>query len=148
MKIIIQKVKEASVTVDNRVVSKINRGYVLLVGFTHDDDFETINKIAKKIISLRIFEDENDKLNYDIIKVGGSILSISQFTLYSKLNGRRPSFTDAMEYNKAKELYELFNEELKKYNIDVLTGIFGADMNVSLINEGPVTIIIDSKVDL
>lgn len=145
MKVVIQRCKKASVEVNNEVIGKIDNGYVLLVGFYLDDDVETIKKIAKKIISLRIFEDENGKMNLDIIKTKGMILSISQFTLYGKLNGNRPSFTDAMGYVEAQNMYELFNKELEAYNVIVKTGKFGADMKVSLVNDGPVTIIIDSK---
>lgn len=145
MKVVVQRCKNAKVTVDGNVAGKIDNGYTLFVGFTHDDNIETIKKVAKKIIDLRIFEDENDKMNYDIKTVNGSILSISQFTLYAKLNGRRPSFSDAMKYEEAKEMYEKFNEELKTYDIKVETGEFGGDMKVELLNDGPVTILIDSK---
>ena len=100
--------------------------------------------MAKKIINLRIFEDENNKMNYDIKKIDGQILLISQFTLYSILDGNRPSFKDALNYKDAKALYEKFIEELRKYDIKVETGIFGEDMKVSLVNDGPVTILIDS----
>ena len=145
MRIILQSCLNASVEVEKRVVGKINKGYVLLVGFTHDDTNEIIEKMAEKVINLRIFEDNNDKMNLSLNDVGGEILSISQFTLYGKLNGRRPSFSDAMKYEEAKEAYEYFNEVLKRNNIKVETGIFGENMKVSLINDGPKTIIMDSK---
>lgn len=148
MKVIVQRSKNASVTVDENVVGKIDHGFVILVGFTKDDTELLVDKMIKKILNLRIFSDENDKMNLDIKSVDGKILSVSQFTLYAKLNGRRPSFTEALNYNDAKALYEYFNEKLRSYNIDVQKGIFGADMQVELVNDGPVTIIIDSKEDL
>lgn len=148
MKVIVQRCKKASVEIDNKINGKIDNGYVLLVGFSCDDNIDIVKKIAKKIINLRIFEDENEKMNLDIKSVNGSILSISQFTLYAKLNGRRPSFSSALNYKDASNLYDLFNKELESYNINVQTGIFGADMKVKLINDGPVTIVIDSLVDL
>lgn len=145
MKVVLQRVLNADVKIDGKITGKINKGYVLLVGFTHDDTTEDIKSIAKKIVNLRIFEDENEKMNYDLNSVKGEILSISQFTLYAKLDGRRPSFTNAMGFEQASKMYDLFNEELKNYNIKVETGIFGADMKVNLVNDGPVTILIDSK---
>lgn len=147
MRVIVQYVKEAKVEINGVVNGKINKGYVLLVGFTHSDTIETVKKMVEKIINLRIIYDENDKMNLSIKDINGSILSISQFTLYSKLNGRRPSFSDAMKFNEASDLYEKFNEILKDNNINVQTGIFGADMKVSLVNDGPCTITIDSSVD-
>ena len=145
MKVIVQRCKHASVKINGDVVGKIDKGFVLLVGFTHDDNIDIIKKVARKIVNLRIFEDENEKMNLALKDVNGKILSISQFTLYAKLDGRRPSFTDAMSYNVASNLYDLFNEELRSYDIDIKTGMFGEDMKVSLINDGPVTIIVDSK---
>ncbi len=145
MRVVVQRCKNASVLVDNKIIGKIDKGYVLFTAFSFDDDENIVKKIAKKIATLRIFEDENNKMNLDISKVNGSILSISQFTLYAKLDGRRPSFSKAMAFNDANKLYDMFNYELKKYNINVETGMFGADMKVSLLNDGPVTIIIDSK---
>lgn len=145
MRVIVQRCKNASVLVNNKIIGSIDKGYLLLTGFTASDDEQIIKKVARKIVNLRIFEDENEKMNLDISSVNGDILSISQFTLYAKLDGRRPSFSKAMAYNQAKELYGLFNKELEKYNIDVKTGEFGADMKVSLVNDGPVTIIIDSE---
>lgn len=147
MKVIIQRSKEASVTVDKNVIGKIDNGYVLLIGFTDGDTKEIVDKMVNKIINLRIFSDSDDKLNLSLKDVKGSILSISQFTLYAKINGRRPSFTSALNYKDARELYEYFNHKLESEKIDVQTGEFGADMKVSLINDGPVTIIIDSKED-
>lgn len=145
MKVIVQRSKEASVTVDKKKVGIIDYGFVLLVAFTYGDDDKTVEKMVDKIINLRIFSDENDKLNLSLKDVKGSVLSISQFTLYAKLNGRRPSFTDALDYKEAKRLYAYFNDVLSSYDINVQKGEFGADMKVSLINDGPVTIIIDSN---
>ena len=147
MKVIIQRSLDASCTINGNVTGKIAKGYVLLVGFTNNDNEEIISKMVQKIVNLRIFTDENDKLNLDIRQTRGSILSISQFTLYSKLSGRRPSFTDALNYNDAKDLYNKFNNELRKYDIKVEEGVFGEDMKISLINDGPVTIIVDSEKD-
>lgn len=145
MRVIVQRCKKASVEVDNKIIGAIDNGYLLLVGFTEGDNEKIIEKIVKKIINLRIFEDDDEKMNLDIKTVNGSILSVSQFTLYAKLDGRRPSFSKAMPYNEASKLYDVFNKEFLKYDIDVKTGQFGADMKVSLINDGPVTIIIDSE---
>ncbi len=147
MRVVIQRSKEASVTINEKVVGKIDNGYVLLVGFTDGDNKEIIDKMVNKIINLRIFSDSDDKLNLSLKDINGSILSISQFTLYAKLNGRRPSFTDALNYKDASELYDYFNHKLRQEKISVQTGEFGADMKVSLTNDGPVTIIIDSKED-
>lgn len=144
MKVVIQRSLEANVKVNGKTVGRIDKGYVVLVGFSSDDDELVLPKMAKKIINLRIFEDENNKMNYDIKKIDGQILLISQFTLYSILDGNRPSFKDALNYKDAKALYEKFIEELRKYDIKVETGIFGEDMKVSLVNDGPVTILIDS----
>lgn len=147
MKVIIQRVSTSSVEINKKIVGKIDNGYMVLVSFTNGDTKEIVNKMVNKIVNLRIFEDENDKLNYSLKDVNGSILSISQFTLYAKLNGRRPSFTDALNYKEASLLYDYFNEQLKNEEVHVETGVFGEDMKVSLINNGPITIIIDSKYD-
>ena len=148
MKVVVQRVKDAKVTINNKVSGKIDNGYVLLVGFTNGDNTKVLDKMVDKIINLRIFEDENDKLNLSLKDINGSILSISQFTLYSKLKGRRPSFTEALNYNDAKNLYDIFNKKLKEKDVIVEEGIFGEDMKVSFTNDGPITIIIDSKEDL
>ena len=145
MKAVIQRVSHASVKVGGKTVGSCNTGFLILLGVMAGDDEKEADKLVKKIVNLRILEDENGKMNYDITKVKGKILSVSQFTLYGKLNGNRPSFTDAMPYNEAKKMYELFNQELRLNNIKVETGEFGAEMKVSLINDGPVTIILDSK---
>ncbi|HHT38645.1 MAG TPA: D-tyrosyl-tRNA(Tyr) deacylase [Mollicutes bacterium] len=146
MRVIIQRVSEASVTVDNKIVGQIDKGFVLLVGFTHGDTIEDLNYIVKKIKFIRLFDDENGIMNVDINNSGGSILSISQFTLHANTSkGRRPSYDMAMKYDESKALYEKFNELLRSEGLKVQEGVFGADMKVSLINDGPVTIIIDSK---
>ena len=143
MKVVVQKVKEASCTVDNRITGKIGHGLMLLVGFTDGDNSDTIGKMAQKIVNLRIFEDENNVMNLSLLDVKGSILSISQFTLYADTKkGNRPSYINAMKGDEATKLYDMFNEELRKYT-KVETGIFGADMDISLINSGPTTIILE-----
>lgn len=143
MKVIVQRSLNSSVSVNNKVVGKIDYGFVLLVGFKDTDTIEDVNTMINKIINLRIFDDENHKMNKSIIDINGSILSISQFTLYAILNGRRPSYSKAMNSNDAKKLYEIFNDKLKEY-VKVATGIFGADMKVNIINDGPVSIILES----
>ena len=145
MKVILQRVSSASVKVDNQIVNEISNGLLLLVGFTHNDTINDIDYMVRKIINLRIFNDDNGKMNKSIKDVKGNILSISQFTLYANtVNGNRPSFIDSMPYNQAEKLYEIFNNELNNI-IPNLGGIFGADMKVNLINDGPVTIILDSN---
>lgn len=145
MKVVIQRCRKASVVVKNELINKIERGFVILVGFCEDDNILDIDYMVKKILSLRIFSDENDLMNKNILDINGSILSISQFTLYAEVKkGARPSFTKAMNYNQASKMYEIFNTKLKE-KVPTFTGIFGADMQVELINDGPVTIIIDSK---
>lgn len=146
MKVVLQRVSEASVSVDGKVVGQINKGFMLLVGVTHDDSESDARYLADKIAGLRVFEDENEKMNLSIQDVGGSILSISQFTLYADTRkGRRPAFVDAARPEVASPLYEKFNSILREAGIVVETGIFGANMAVSLINDGPVTIVIKSK---
>lgn len=144
MKVIIQRCLNASCTVDNNITGKIDKGYMILVGFTHTDNIDNINKMVKKIINLRIFEDENGKMNLNILQVNGSILSISQFTLYANTNeGNRPSFSNAMAPDNAKKLYHLFNNALRSEGLQVEEGIFGADMKIDFINDGPVTIVLE-----
>lgn len=144
MKVVVQRSKEASVAVNNKVVGKIDKGLVLLVGFTTNDNIDIIKYMVDKIINLRIFDDENNVMNKSLKEINGSILSISQFTLYADCKkGRRPSYINALSPDEAKILYDRFNEELRKNNIIVKTGIFKADMQVSLINDGPVTIILE-----
>ena len=146
MRIVLTTVLSASVTIDNEVVGKINRGFCLLVGFTHEDNKETVDKMIDKMLSLRVFLDENGLTNLSIYDIKGEILSVSQFTLYADLaKGRRPSFINAMKPDEAKALYGYFNEQVKAKYGAVETGIFGADMKVSSVNDGPFTVILDSK---
>ena len=146
MRVVLQRVKSASVTVDDQVIGKVGKGYMLLVGFTHDDSIEDIDYIARKVANARLFADENGKINLSIKQVQGAILSVSQFTLYaSTKNGNRPGFGAAQKPELAKENYHYFNEKLRSYGIEVQTGQFGADMDVELVNDGPVTIIYDSN---
>lgn len=146
MRVVIQRAVSASVNVDSKIVGSINKGFVLLVGFTHNDTIDDLTYAIKKIRFIRLFDDESGIMNKDIYDIGGSILSISQFTLYADANkGRRPSYDKAMKYSDAQDLYHTFNELLRAASLKVEEGIFGADMEVSLINDGPVTIIIDSK---
>lgn len=145
MKVVVQRSKKSSVEVDNVVVGGIDKGLVVLVGFTHGDDIHDIEYLVDKIINLRIFDDENGVMNKSILDVNGSILSVSQFTLYADtLKGRRPSYVNALKNTEAKPLYDLFNEKLRE-KIKVETGIFGSDMKVSITNDGPVTIIMESR---
>lgn len=142
MKIILQKVKKASVSVDNKVVGCIDKGYCLLVGVHKESTEEDAKYLAKKIAQARLFEDENDKINLSLKDVGGSILSVSQFTLYADTKkGNRPSFTSAAGAEKANELYEKFNEFLREEGVTVETGIFQTMMEVNIVNDGPVTIV-------
>ena len=144
MRIVLQRSKKASVTVDGQIVGAIEKGLVLLVGVTHEDTEEAAQFLADKVVNLRIFEDEDGKMNHSLLDVGGSILSVSQFTLYGDCRkGRRPNFMDAARPDHATEIYNLFNEELKKKNVAVETGIFGAMMDVQLVNDGPVTLILE-----
>lgn len=144
MKVLVQRVLSSSVEVDNKIVGQINKGLMLLVGFTDSDTDKEIDYMVDKIINLRIFDDENGVMNKSLIDVNGSILSISQFTLYADTRkGRRPSYIKALSGNKAILLYDKFNNKLKEENIKVETGIFGADMKVSLINDGPITIMLE-----
>lgn len=146
MRVLVQKSLEASVKVDGKILGAIDSGLVLLVGFTEGDNEEIIDKMISKTINLRIFEDENGVMNKSFLEVGGSILSISQFTLYADTRkGRRPSYLKALNGEKSVLLYDLFNKKLKDMNIDVQTGKFGADMKVSLVNDGPTTIMLDSE---
>lgn len=143
MRVLVQRSLASSVLVDGKLVGKIDKGLVLLVGFTHSDGEEEIDFLIKKVLNLRIFDDENGVMNKSILDVGGSILSVSQFTLYAcSKKGNRPSYANSLESCKAKELYDLFNLKLQKY-ITVETGIFGADMQVNITNDGPVTILLE-----
>ena len=143
MKVLVQRSGKSSVTIDNETVGKIDSGLVLLVGFTEGDDLSKIEYLAKKVVNLRIFPDENDVMNKSILDYGGSILSISQFTLYADTNkGNRPSYIQALRGEESTKLYDLFNEELRKY-VEVETGRFGADMVVNITNIGPTTILLE-----
>ncbi|MBU9788020.1 D-tyrosyl-tRNA(Tyr) deacylase [Lentilactobacillus sp. IMAU92037] len=146
MRVVLQKVKQASVSINGKVHGKIGQGFVLLVGVQDSDGQEEIDYLAHKIHKLRVFEDDNDKLNLDIDTVGGSILSISQFTLFADTRkGNRPSFTGAGEPSHANQIYEQFNDKLRDAGLDVQTGVFGADMLVDIQNDGPVTILFDTE---
>lgn len=146
MKVVVQRVSEASVTIDGQIHGKIDKGFLLLVGIQDSDSEEVIRKMADKIARMRIFVDENDKMNLSLSQVNGDILSISQFTLYADCKkGNRPSFSLAGKPEHAKKMYLYFNEYLRSLGIKVEEGIFGADMKVRLLNDGPVTIILDSN---
>lgn len=146
MKLVIQRVKEASCTVDNSITGQIDQGFMVLVGIGLDDDEQIVMKMANKLAKLRVFDDGQGKMNLSLNDVGGKILSISQFTLYAdSAKGNRPSFTDAAKGEMAKHLYDCFNTYLRQLDLIVEEGIFGADMKIRLLNDGPVTIILDSK---
>jgi len=146
VKVVVQRSKAASVTVDGEVIGRIEQGLVLLVGVTHEDTERDARWMADKIAGLRIFEDHEGKMNLSVADTGGQILSVSQFTLYGDCRkGRRPSFMDAARPEQAEPLYEQFNSMLREIGLTVATGRFGAMMDVSLVNWGPVTLIIDSK---
>ena len=143
MRAVVQRVQKASVSVDEKVVGKINYGYMILVGFTEGDNDTNIEAMVKKILNLRIMDDENGVMNKSILDIGGEILSISQFTLYGDARkGNRPSYIEALKGEEATILYDKFNDELSKY-IHVEKGIFGANMQVSLVNDGPTTILLE-----
>ena len=144
MKIVVQRVKEAEVKVEGEVVGKIGKGFLVLLGVTHEDTEENADYLVKKLCKLRVFKDENDKMNLALKDVNGELLIVSQFTLYADCSqGNRPSFIEAAKPDKAEALYEYFCEECAQNDINVEKGIFGADMKISLINDGPVTIIIE-----
>lgn len=146
MKVIIQRTSGANVTVDNETIGTIDDGLVALVGITDSDTEKDVEVIADKLVHLRIFEDNQNKMNHSLLDIGGSVLSISQFTLYADVKkGRRPSFIKAAQPDKANQLYEVFNEVVQSYGVDVKTGEFGAMMNVNLVNQGPVTIILETE---
>ena len=146
MRVILQRSKKSSVTVDGIEIGKIDSGLVLLTGFTSEDDKAIVDKMIDKIINLRIFEDKEGKMNLSLLDVSGSILNISQFTLYANSkNGRRPSFTDALRGDEAIKLYDYMNKRISEKGIPLSTGEFGSDMKVNIYNDGPVTIILDSN---
>lgn len=143
MRIVVQRVKHASVRVEDKIVGKIENGLLLFVGFTKGDDTEKINYMVNKVINLRIFDDNNGVMNVNVQDVDGSILSVSQFTLYADARkGNRPSYIEALKGEEAIKLYEEFNQKLKE-KIRTETGIFGADMKVELVNDGPITILLE-----
>ncbi len=146
MRVVIQRVSQASVSINDAIEGKINTGFMILLGIGHEDSNEDIEWLTQKITNLRVFSDEEGKMNLSILDIKGEILLISQFTLFaSTKKGNRPSFIQSAKPKIAIPLYEKFIESLKDFGISVSTGIFGADMKVSLTNDGPVTIIIDSK---
>ena len=146
MKILVQRSKNSSVSVNNKIVGEIPFGLVLLVSFTNGDSEKEIDYLVDKVINLRIFDDENGVMNKSLLDVGGSILSISQFTLYADTKkGRRPSYINALKGEESSKLYDLFNKKVKEKNINIATGIFGADMQVSILNDGPATFMLESR---
>lgn len=146
MRAVIQRVKSASVAIDEKIVGEINQGFMILLGIHEEDTKEDVDYLVRKIAMMRVFEDEAGKLNLSIDAISGRILSISQFTLYADTKkGNRPSFVKAARPEQAIPLYEAFNDGLRQKGLEVETGEFGADMQVSLINDGPVTIIMDTR---
>ena len=144
MKIVVQRCTKARVDVDNKTVGSIDKGLMLLVGFTDTDNEDIIDYMVDKVINLRIFDDINGVMNKSLLDIGGSILSVSQFTLYGDASkGRRPSYIKALSGDKAIVLYEEFNKKLRDKNIHVETGIFGAEMQVTFTNDGPITILLE-----
>ena len=144
MRVLVQRSGKAKVTVDEKIVGSIDSGLMLLVGFTEGDEIETVKHLAKKVVNLRIFPDENDVMNKSLLDFGGDILSISQFTLYGDARkGNRPSYINALKNDLATPLYDAFNEELRTYGVKVETGVFGADMEISFTNIGPTTILLE-----
>ena len=145
MRVVVQRCTKAQVEVDNKIVGKIDNGLMLLVGFTHTDTEKEIDYLVNKVLNLRIFDDENGVMNKSVLDTSGSILSVSQFTLYAdSKKGNRPSYVNALNGEKATVLYDKFNEKLKE-KIKVETGIFGADMKVDFVNDGPITILLEKE---
>ncbi|MBA4538700.1 D-tyrosyl-tRNA(Tyr) deacylase [Bacillus aquiflavi] len=146
MRVVVQRSKNASVAVEGKIVGQIQKGFVVLVGVTHEDTEEDAFYLAEKIVHLRIFEDENGRMNRSLLEIGGEVLSVSQFTLYGDCRkGRRPNFMEAAKPDHALKLYNHFNHLIQEKGIKVETGKFAAMMDVQLINDGPVTLVIDSK---
>ena len=145
MKLVVQRVKNAKVEVEGKIVGEIRKGFLVLIGITHTDTIEVADYLAKKLCNLRVFEDENEKMNLGLKEVDGELLLISQFTLYGDCkSGNRPSFTEAAKPEFANELYEYFCKQCEEeYQVKVEKGIFGANMQVSLLNDGPVTILLE-----
>ena len=146
MRVLLQRVKQASVQVDEETIGQIKQGYLLLVGVTHEDTEHEVNWLADKVTGLRVFEDADEKMNLSIQDVAGQILSVSQFTLYGDtMKGRRPAFTQAAKPDVAQTLYEAFNDRLRSNGLVVETGRFGAMMDVALVNDGPVTLMLEKN---
>ena len=146
MRVVVQRASKASILIDNKETRNIDKGLVVLLGITKEDNENDIDYIIKKITNLRIFEDDNDKMNYSVKDIKGSLMIVSQFTLYADTRkGNRPYFGETISFDDAKIIYDLFIEKLGKENIPFITGEFGSDMKITLTNDGPVTIIIDSK---
>ncbi|MGO4180243.1 D-aminoacyl-tRNA deacylase [Paenibacillus sp. TAF43_2] len=147
MKVVVQRSKQAKVVIEGETVGSIDSGLVLLVGMTHEDTEADVKWMADKVANMRIFEDESGKMNHSISDVGGQLLSVSQFTLYGDCRkGRRPNFMAAARPEQAEQLYDLFNETLRSTGLVVETGRFGAMMDVELVNSGPITLILDSRI--
>lgn len=145
MRVVIQRVIKSSVSINNKEVARIGKGFLILLGISKDDNFEKANYIIRKIYNLRVFSDENDKMNLSIQDINGELLIVSQFTLYADCKkGNRPSFINAAPPEKAEKIYEYFINECKKNKLKVETGKFGADMKVEIMNDGPVTIILEN----
>ncbi|MDY3830223.1 MAG: D-aminoacyl-tRNA deacylase [Erysipelotrichaceae bacterium] len=147
MRILVQRVKNASVTIDGQLFSQIKQGYLLLVGFSNNDDENIVELMTQKLLNLRICDDSDGKMNLSIIDTKGELLSVSQFTLYADSSkGRRPSFIEACNPERAVQLYDYFNDKLRKSGLKVETGKFRAEMDVQLVNSGPITIMLDSDI--
>lgn len=145
MKLVVQRVKNANVSIENNIVGKINQGFVVLLGVSNEDTKENADYLVKKLLNLRVFSDNDDKMNLSIKDIEGELLIVSQFTLYANCKkGNRPSFIEAAKHEHAKPLYEYFINECRKENLNVQTGEFGADMQIELINDGPVTILLEN----
>lgn len=145
MKLVVQRVKNANVSIENNIVRKINQGFVVLLGVSNEDTKENADYLVKKLLNLRVFSDNDDKMNLSIKDIEGELLIVSQFTLYANCKkGNRPSFIEAAKPEHAKPLYEYFINECRKENLNVQTGEFGADMQIELINDGPVTILLEN----
>jgi D-aminoacyl-tRNA deacylase len=146
MRVVVQRAKRAKVTVEEKTTGEIDYGFMLLIGVTHEDTKEDAKYVADKIANLRVFDDENGKMNHSLLDINGQVLSVSQFTLYGDCRkGRRPNFMEAAKPDYAEDIYEFFNQELRLKGITVETGRFGEMMDVNFTNDGPVTLIVESK---